>query len=81
MKQNRKSLHSLAAELTKLKAKAKGMGVFTNERELLTCPRCGLTEDVTIDGLLITCASSTLGRDTGLRLTLVTMKHRQTLGL
>ena len=67
MKQNQKSLHSLAAELTGLKAKAKALGVFTDDRELLTCPRCGLAEDVTCDGLLITCAPSALGKDTGLR--------------
>ena len=67
MKQNQKSLHSLAAELAGLKAKAKALGVVTDDRELLTCPRCGLAEDVTCDGLLITCISSALGEDTGLR--------------
>ena len=58
MKLNRKSIYLLAAELTKLKARAKALGVFTNERELLACPRCGLVEDVTCDGLLITYMSS-----------------------
>ncbi len=50
-----------------LKAEAKALGVFTNERELLACPQCGLVEDVTSDGLLITSHSSVVGHDTGLR--------------
>lgn len=67
MKQEAQSLRSLAAELTSLKAEAKALGVFTNERELLTCPQCGLVEDVTSDGLLITSRPSVFGHDTGLR--------------
>lgn len=67
MKENRKSLNLLAAELTELKARATALGVFTSDRELLACPGCGLVEDVTCDGLLITYMSSALERDSGLR--------------
>lgn len=67
MNLNRKPIYLLAAELTKLKARAKALGVFTNERELLACPRCRLVEDVTCDGLLITYMSSALEQDSGLR--------------
>jgi len=67
MKLNRMPIYLLAAELTKLKAIAKTLGVFTNERELLACPRCGLVEDVTCDGLLITYMSAALEQDSGLR--------------
>ncbi len=67
MKPSDTKLHELARELTDLQKRAKALGVFTNERELLECPRCGLLEDVTSTGLLITCRSDALGEDTGLR--------------
>jgi rubredoxin len=34
---------------------------------LLECPKCGLLEDVTIEGELITCVPSAEEQDTGLR--------------
>ena len=49
------------------KSGRKILGVFTNDRELLECPRCGLLEDVTSTGLLITCRANALDEDTGLR--------------
>lgn len=60
-------LHELARELTNLQKRAKALGVFANDRELLECPRCGLLEDVASTGLLITCRAAALGEDTGLR--------------
>src|ERR1039458_6081928 len=60
-------LHELARQLTDLQKRAKTPGVFTNDRELPECPRCGLLEDVTSTGLLITCRAAALGEDTGLR--------------
>jgi hypothetical protein len=60
-------LHELARQLTDLQKRAKALGVFTNDRELLECPGCGLLEDVTSTGLLITCRADALGEDTGLR--------------
>ena len=55
-------------ELGKLKCRARAVGIFTNDRELLACPACGLIEDVTIEGLLITYPEdSSLMEDSGLR--------------
>ena len=59
-------LHELARQLSDMQKRAKALGVFTNDRELLECPRCGLLEDVTSTGLLITCRANVLGEDTGL---------------
>jgi len=50
-----------------LQAKARALGLFTNDRELLECHKCGLLEDVTINGLLITFRAPDFGQDTGLR--------------
>jgi len=50
-----------------LQAKARALGLFTNDRELLECHKCGLLEDVTINGLLITCRAPDFDQDTGLR--------------
>lgn len=61
------SLRSLAGQLVALQAEARALGLFANDRELLACPRCGLAEDVTCTGLLITCRLPALGEDTGLR--------------
>lgn len=44
----------LVRESQRLKEQARALGMFTDDRELLECPRCGLLEDVTAEGLLIT---------------------------
>ncbi len=67
MKPSDAKLHELARQLADLQKRAKTLGVFTNDRELLECQRCGLLEDVTSTGLLITCRADALGEDTGLR--------------
>lgn len=67
MKRSLEPLHSLAARLVGLQKRAKTLGLFANDRELLACPRCGLLEDVTSAGRLITCRADSLGEDTGLR--------------
>jgi hypothetical protein len=67
MKPSDAKLHELARQLTELQKRAKALGVFANDRELLECPGCGLLEDVTSTGLLITCRADALGEDTGLR--------------
>ena len=61
------SLRSLAGQVVALQAEARALGLFANDRELLACPCCGLVEDVTCTGLLITCRLPALGEDTGLR--------------
>lgn len=44
----------LSRKLAKVKAQARALGIFTDDRELLECPNCGLLEDVTAKGLLVT---------------------------
>jgi len=53
--------------LAAVQKQAKALGLFTDDRELLECPHCGLMEDVAINGLLFTYRQSDLGQDTGLR--------------
>ncbi len=56
-------LAKVCEKLRELRAHAASLGLFTNDRELLTCPSCGLQEDVTIEGQLITHDSES--RDVG----------------
>ncbi len=59
---------SLAKELVRLKKQAEALGVFTNDRELLECKGCGLAEDITFEGMLITYNRGDADyKDTGLR--------------
>ncbi len=60
-------LHALAAEVVALQAKARELGVFANDRELLECQNCGLLENVACGGRLFTCRPESLDDDTGLR--------------
>jgi hypothetical protein len=41
-------------QLEQTKQQARALGIFTDDRELLECPSCGLLEDVTAEGLLVT---------------------------
>jgi rubredoxin len=41
-------------ELERVRQQARALGIFTDDRELLECPACGLLEDVTSEGLLVT---------------------------
>lgn len=47
-------LRALAQKLTELHETAREFGLFIDDRELLTCTSCGLMEDVTADGRVIT---------------------------
>jgi hypothetical protein len=61
-------LHALATEMAALQAKARALGLFANDRELLKCPDCGLMENVSAaGGGLFTCRPESLDEDTGLR--------------
>jgi hypothetical protein len=60
-------LYELAAGLQSLKKKAQALGMFTDDRELLECPACGLKENVAFDGVLFTCRGDAIDVDTGLR--------------
>ena len=44
------------------------LGIFTDDRELLECPSCGLLEDVTAEGVLVTYPNTSEEvNDSGLR--------------
>ena len=60
-------LVSLARKLKKVQAAARKLGLFVEDRELLTCPRCGLEEDVAFDGRLLVTVPGNRRCDTGLR--------------
>jgi hypothetical protein len=60
------SVEPLARQLLDVQRQARALGIFVHDRELLTCPKCGLTEDVLSDGRLSTFYGSP-GPDTGLR--------------
>ncbi len=62
-----KDLRALATEIAALQAKAKALGLFAHDRELLECPACGLMENVAAGGGLFTCRPESLDEDTGLR--------------
>ncbi len=61
----------LAKQIVAIRIQLRAQGLFAHDRELLECQGCGLKEDVTHDGRLITCRETELGRDTGLRFTRV----------
>ena len=61
-------LLDLCQQLKHLQNQAEALGLFVGDRELLDCPDCGLCEDVTAEGLLITSRELQLPPiDTGLR--------------
>lgn len=65
-------LKRLAVNLHAVKQRATELGMFTDDRELFECPLCGLIEDVTFEGLLVTYQRRELWveskpPDTGLR--------------
>lgn len=66
------NISKLAAKISKIQKQADDLGLFTDSRELLECPNCGLMEDVTFEGRLITYIKSknfrsNLQDDSGLR--------------
>lgn len=64
------SLIELCAALQELRSHASSLGLFTEMREFLTCPKCGLHEDVLIDGRLVTYQGmADVVTDSGLRFT------------
>ncbi len=62
-----KALHALATQLAALQKQARALGLFAGDRELLACAKCGLLEDVTFSGYLITARPDAADEDTGLR--------------
>ena len=63
-----KGLIAAIRQLEQVKRQARSLGIFTNDRELMECPSCGLLEDVTAEGLLVTYSGRSRSRkDCGLR--------------
>jgi len=63
-----KGLIAAVRQLERIKKRARALGIFTDDRELLECSGCGLKEDVTFEGLLMTYdKNATLLEDSGLR--------------
>ena len=61
-------LHDLARHLVDVKQRAEALGIFTDDRELLECPNCGLLEDVAAEGMLVTYPNTSEDvNDSGLR--------------
>ena len=60
-------IEPLVEQLQELKAQAASLGLFTDDRELLNCPGCGLRENVMMGGNLITYFEPNSSSDTGLR--------------
>src|SRR3989304_2714549 len=60
-------IRALVRELTKVQERARKLGLFCNDRELLSCSRCGLEEDVTVEGFLIVTNHPNRDADTGIR--------------
>lgn len=55
-------------QLEQAKEQARALGIFTDDRELLECPNCGLLEDVAAEGLLVTYPNTSEEvNDSGLR--------------
>ena len=61
------SIGAVVRQFGDIESRARALGLFTGNRDLLDCPTCGLMEDVLFGGTLITCHAATSGHDTGLR--------------
>jgi predicted RNA-binding Zn-ribbon protein involved in translation (DUF1610 family) len=58
----------LVRELERIKEQARVFGIFTDDRELLECSKCGFLEDVAAGGLLMTYPKASKEmKDCGLR--------------
>lgn len=69
-------LTTLIRQLEQVKAQARALGIFTDDRELLECPNCGLLEDVMAKELLVTYPKDSLDpKDCGLRFRPVDKTH------
>jgi hypothetical protein len=64
---NQERLYSMAEAINELNLKLTALGGFDHSRELLSCPACGMFEDVSAQGKLITAEADYPEDDTGLR--------------
>jgi hypothetical protein len=60
-------LYSMTEAINELNLNLNALGVFDHSRELLSCPACGLFEELSSKGRLITAEADYAGVDTGLR--------------
>jgi hypothetical protein len=75
MSQRRNNIRQLASRLVALQEQARSLGIFAGDRELLECRKCGLLEDVTFTGQLMTWRPPAEGQDTGLRFQELSQNH------
>jgi len=61
----------IAKQIQDIKEQHKRLGLFCHDRELLSCPKCEIEEDVTFDGFLIVAHCASPGIDTGLKFSAV----------
>ncbi|MBI5056154.1 MAG: hypothetical protein HZB61_06030 [Nitrospirae bacterium] len=64
-------IRALTRQIQAIKKQQRQMGLFCEDRELLSCPRCDIEEDVTFEGFLIVSNRATPGVDTGMRFSAV----------
>ena len=62
----KKDIFPLAEQIEASKKQAEKLGMFTHDRDILSCKRCRLYEDVEASGLLVVTRGRGK-RDTGLR--------------
>lgn len=63
-------IRAAVEQLIQVQDRARQLGLFTGDRELLSCSRCGIEEDVTFEGYLIVAKPANPanpGVDIGLR--------------
>jgi hypothetical protein len=60
-------MRALVGQIQKIKEQQKRLGLFCEDRDLLSCPRCDIEEDVTFEGFLIVLKRSKPDRDIGIR--------------
>jgi predicted RNA-binding Zn-ribbon protein involved in translation (DUF1610 family) len=71
-----KGLSELVRKLEEFKKQARALGIFTDDRELIECPSCGLLEDVKAGGMLVTYQKGSKDlEDSGLRFRQVDNSH------
>ena len=60
-------LRPLLRKLDSAREQGRKLGLFVEDRELLACARCGLIEDVAIDGIWLVYRAGQPAVDSGLR--------------
>ena len=69
-------LLALCRQLHEAQKRAKKLGIFVHDRDLLACPKCGLEEDIAFEGHLMTIRRPKFD-ETGLRFRALDSKDRK----